>query len=360
MLLLRAALLPGEDALRAWRVWKSHVDLNAVDSPSYSLLPLLHRTLVALDVADADMARLAGVARSGWAGNQLLYRSGAIALRTLREAGVEALVTGGTALSLLHYSEAGLRRLSGFDAMVRPRDAARAMDALASAGLRMETLHTSRDAVIAFRDSVRFFDSGGQVFRLAWRLWPGGGLDAESDLWAAAHDFAAEGLSARALDRTSLLLWACAGAESWARIQWPLWVADAWMVISAPEGPDWGRFSAQARRLGLCLPACEALDCLVEALDAPVPVDVLRELRQSPGTRWERLAWRAQTSGRRGWGRVAGRLLRFVRLSQGQRLTRRLVAFPQYLQCVWNLRSVWQVPFHALLKAIREMWQRGD
>jgi hypothetical protein len=354
LLLLQAALLAGESALLAWQSWKSRVYLDAVDAPSFALLPLLYHNLLGLGVDDTEMGRLAGVARSVWAGNQLLFRAGASALAALRDAGVDALVTDGTALSLLDYGEPGLRRLSSFDVLVRLRDAGRAMDSLIAAGWRMQTLHAPRDAVIAFRDAAGFEDSGGQALMLCWRMWAGATPDTESQVWDAAREFMAKGLNARALAPIDLLLHACAGPQRWGREPSLLWVADGLNLLSASGGEvDWERFAERARWLGLSLPVVDALDCLTEVFGALVTARVLRELQGAPASRWERMAWRAQVSGGGIWSRLAATVQRFVRLTQGQSLTRRAATFLRYLQCNWNLRSVWKVPLY-VLKAARE------
>ena len=352
LLLLQACLLRGEPALQAWQSWKSRVDLDAVDAPSFALLPLLYHDLLALSVEDTDMGRLAGVARSAWAGNQLLFRAGASALAALRDAQIDALVADGTVLSLLHYEETGLRRLSSFEALVHLRDAGRAMEALSAAGWRMESLHAPRDTVIAFRAAARFEDGSGQMFRLCWRMWAGAAPDAESEVWDAARGFVSEGLSARALGPTDLLLRACAGPERWGREPSLLWVADGLAVLStASAAVDWERFVARAQQLGLSLPAADALACLVEIFGAAVPAGVVRDLQGTPVSRCERTLWRMQAGGGAVWGALPWALQRYGRLMKGRSLIYRMGMFPRYLQCVWNLRSAWQVPIQALLKA---------
>lgn len=355
-LLLQAALLAGSPALQAWPLWKSRVDLGSVDAPSFALLPFLHRNLRALGVEDANMGRLAGVARSTWASNHLLYRAGADALAILRGAGVDALVADGAAVSVLHHEEAGLRRLSNFDALVRLADAAKAIDALSAAGWRMETLRSPRDSMIAFRDAARFEDGRGQSLRLIWRLWAGDAADAETKTWAASHEGTLENLSVRALGPTDLLLRACAGTERWGRELSLLWVADGLAILRGAGGEiDWERFTKRARRLGLSLPAASALDCLRTAFGASVPAGIVEVLREAPTSMWERAAWRTQAQRRGGWPRLAVTLRRYDRLTRGQGIARRAIAFPRYLRCTWNLQSAWQTPVHAARRVAQEM-----
>jgi len=72
-LLLRAALLQGNDAINAWHEWKSSVDIEQLDQGSYRLLPLLYRSLHIDGVEDPLMNKLKGVYRMTWYKNQPFY-----------------------------------------------------------------------------------------------------------------------------------------------------------------------------------------------------------------------------------------------------------------------------------------------
>ncbi|HNG96267.1 MAG TPA: hypothetical protein PLB32_25930, partial [Acidobacteriota bacterium] len=76
-LLLQAALLNGEQALAAWKTWCSKVDLQALDTSSYRLLPLLYHNLNRLQVKHPWLPIMRGVHRHTWVKNQtLLYEMG--------------------------------------------------------------------------------------------------------------------------------------------------------------------------------------------------------------------------------------------------------------------------------------------
>ena len=51
-LLLKAALLKGEEAIKAWHEWKTCVDIEFIDHGSNRLLPLLYFNLVQNDIND--------------------------------------------------------------------------------------------------------------------------------------------------------------------------------------------------------------------------------------------------------------------------------------------------------------------
>ncbi|HEX8291585.1 MAG TPA: nucleotidyltransferase family protein, partial [Pyrinomonadaceae bacterium] len=104
-LLLRAALLRGDDALRAWRQWKRGNDVNEIDTGSYRLLPLLYANLREAACEDELTGLLKGVYRNAWYKNQLLFHHAAAVLSFLRRAGVETIVLKGIALTRLYYRD---------------------------------------------------------------------------------------------------------------------------------------------------------------------------------------------------------------------------------------------------------------
>ena len=132
--LIRAALFDGEDALAAWREWRAVADLDDLDAASDRLLPLLYRNLVRFGVDDPWLGRLRGIYRFHWVRNQVLKQSGASALVTLAEAGIDTVVLKGAALGELHYRGVGLRPMNDVDILVPRARALDAMNALQEAG----------------------------------------------------------------------------------------------------------------------------------------------------------------------------------------------------------------------------------
>jgi hypothetical protein len=117
--LVRAALLDGKPALAAWA--RARQDPDCIDDAPYWILPQLYRNLSALGVDDPAMARLKGVYRHAWAGNQLeLDRARAL----VENAGATPILVGGIPLCLLYYGDAGARPVGAAE-IVRPHGAVR-------------------------------------------------------------------------------------------------------------------------------------------------------------------------------------------------------------------------------------------
>ena len=126
VLLLRAALEQGDEALAAWRAWRQIVEFDRIDSGSQKLLPLVYANLSAMGVKDSIPGRLKGHYRLAWYKNQMLFRQVAAVLLAFEEAGLEALVLKGVALALQYYQDAGQRPMLDFDILVQPAQARRA------------------------------------------------------------------------------------------------------------------------------------------------------------------------------------------------------------------------------------------
>jgi len=89
-LLLKAALLSGEEALESWRKWQDAIDWNEfLDHGSFRLLPLLYTNLYNHGVDDPAMGKLKGIYRQAWSKNQTLFHEMAKVVKYLQHAGIK-------------------------------------------------------------------------------------------------------------------------------------------------------------------------------------------------------------------------------------------------------------------------------
>jgi hypothetical protein len=129
------------------------------------------------------------------------------------------------------------------------------------------------------------------------------------------------------------------------------WVADAIVVLRAPDSSiDWQRLVRQARRLRATLRVHDALWFLVQELDAPVPANVLDELREAHTPRREVLAHRTAVIRLGPLGAVPDTLTRFLRLTADVSVPRALAGLPTFLRDEWGLERRSDVPFAVLRK----------
>ena len=135
-LLLRAALLNGCEAIMGWQHWQEVTHIEQLDSEAQWLLPLLYCNLHANGVADAHLARYAGVYRHNWYKNHLLLTELEHALRESDLRDGTALLINAAAMALQHYPRLGARPIRALDVVVPAAQHARLTACMAGRGWR--------------------------------------------------------------------------------------------------------------------------------------------------------------------------------------------------------------------------------
>ena len=274
-LLLRAALMPGETAERAWVRWREATG-DQFDLGSLRLLPLVYRNLAAHGSDDPWMGRLKGIYRRTWFLNQALLDRTATAVGRLEAAGIPTLLLKGAGLTLAHYRDMGARPMDDADVAVPCGRALEALAVLAEDGFRAERPVSKDDLVLGHAETLAA--PGGERIDLHWDvLWRAG---RDELLWEAAVPAELRGIATRTLCPTDHLLQVCGHAAYWNRIHPVRWVADVHVVLrSAGPEVDWDRLVSRAAERELTLPLADALDYVRGRFGAPVPADVVPRLR---------------------------------------------------------------------------------
>jgi hypothetical protein len=353
-LLLRTALMEGEPSAEAWHRVRPSFDLDDPDPASQSLLPLVYRQLSRLGIEDPGFPKLRGIYRRTWYANQLLLERLKEALAAVEGGGGDPLVVSSWELPLRYYGDLGLRPVTTLNLLVRPNRVGRSAQALCDQGWTGPV--EPSESFLRSRHYARYERANGDKCFVYWGIFhefsdPGRGLEPE-DLWGQPIDLELRGVPARALSPTDELLNVCVGGarpKSWPTV---IWVADAIAVLRAPDSAiDWQRLVRQATRLRATLRVHDAASFLRQELDAPVPAEVLEELREARMSRREVLAHRAAGTRFGPLGATPDTLTRFLRLTSNVSVPRALVDLPRFLRDEWGLERRSQVPLAALRKS---------
>jgi hypothetical protein len=122
---------------------------------------------------------------------------------------------------------------------------------------------------------------------------------------------------------------------------------------------DWQRLVTETARRRLALPVRTALHWIREHLKAPVPDFALERLEALPVTAAERRELRAKLHPERPTAGLRIRWAHHARAAAGRGCGRAstLARFVPYLQQVWGLAHVGQLPSAVLRRGIERIWE---
>ena len=227
-------------------------------------------------------------------------------LESFREAGMEALVVKGPALSARAYGDASMRRYEDVDLLVRQRDVTRFAELMTGRGYESKVPlsaiaagtvpgeyvfrwpNTNRRIELHTEQTLRYFPRPlpvGEFFKRKISL----SFDARTVPALCAED--------------ELLLDCIHSAKHfWERF---MWIADVAALVSRQKNLDWDRAFLTARQVGAERMLCLGLLLATETLQVKLPGEIERVIRSDQGA--QRLA--AEITRRLPSGRFARRTL---------------------------------------------------
>jgi hypothetical protein len=353
-LALAAALAMPEEARAAWtEQLGGAAEIPALDAGSFRLLPLIYRNLGAdgNDVPAGNILR--GIYRQAWYRNQVAGAALAGVIGELQAVGIESMLLKGWAVVELGYKEPGTRPMNDADFLVRPKHFERACEVLIANGFEpvsgvgrsqkgRRTFHA-----VAFRNATGI-DVDLHHHMLEECCWN----HADAGVWERSSSQAFGTTTVSVPSREDLLINLCVHGVRWDPVPPLRWIADAVTLIRARE-LDWGLVAAESARRGVSI-AMEAALSEVSRFE-PVPGDVLEALGRSKRGALERLDFRAQQSPDSMPGMVTRYLTRYLRLTARRGVAVRGIAFPVYLQGMWELDTARQVPAEGLRRVLARL-----
>lgn len=348
-LLLRAALLQGDDAIAAWHEWNKSAGPEPLDGGSHRLQPLVFLNLTAQGFDDPALLPMRTLYRQTWARNQVQMRRWAKALVTLNEAGIPIMLLKACALIPLYYKDPGARPTGDLDVMVPTARDSDALQVLDRAG--WQSVHRKLDEMsdpyrrrhyahtLANREGI-FLDLHRHLLYFETRL------DADESFWAGSIPLTFEGINARALNPADQLLHACAHGTPWNPVPPIRWVADAVVLMRSAE-IDWARVVQQAQEHQVILIMRNTLEYLRDTFAVDVPDDTLSRLRQLPVTRSEQVLYEIAVRPPEEHSTVLKlwfHIDQYRRLAQLYRHENPVLRFPAFLRDTWDLDETREVP----------------
>ncbi len=360
LLLLRAALGSGDEALAAWQEWEDEHGLDAPEEGSYRLLPLVYRNLVSSGYTGRNTNRLRGIHRRAWAGNQSLFGHVRPVIERLRSKNIPVLLLKGTALACSYYPDSGCRPMRDVDILVPLEEATAVCCMLETDGWK--SLHwrpqVLKPSYFKFRHAIDFEHSSGGRIDAHWHalnICTNPKLD---DLFwehSQSADFA--GIPVSTCQATEHLLEICVHGIAYSPVPPVRWIADALLLLRSGEPIDWQRLVRAALDFDLVPYTRAALRFLKTTFDAPIPIERLRELEQCSPNSAVAAEYRrdvAPFEPRTALDDLLALLARWRR-SSSRRPLLRLPSAARYLQYAFELESLWTLVPQLARSAVRRL-----
>jgi hypothetical protein len=280
--LLRAVLLDGDVAVRAFEAWRPTLDLVTIPSAQQRLLPLLHENMTRLGIADPYLERFRGIRRYHWVRNLSALAIVRSLFAALDENHVPFIVLKGAAIVAAYLNDRSLRPMDDIDILVEDKRIPAAVQTLTAMGL----MPPGMDARLIHHRRLRAelpgwpFQGADLNIDLHWRALH---LDrrphADDQFWQWSRTASLDGMPIRVLDPAHNLLQICAHAAQdqggGAAKRWPV---DAALIIRGSPEVSWERLVAEAGARRMSAIVADGLAFLVREIDLPVPAAVIAEL----------------------------------------------------------------------------------
>jgi hypothetical protein len=216
-------------------------------------------------------------------------------LAGLADAGLDAMPVKGLVIAERLYGSLSLRPAADLDVLVRPGDLPAARNVLRELGFTQRAVPGFKALTHEFHDPAWGIGSGPEHIRLElhWALWS----DSErrlgtAGLWERAVPASLLDHPVRVLSpEDTLLHLAIHRTRSALRLRWVVDIAE--LLRRQGSGLDWSAYLERARLAGARTASWVVLGLAGDLLDAPVPAEVMSELRVG----WPKRAVLARTCG---------------------------------------------------------------
>lgn len=362
--LLKAALFRGETAIQAWESWQENADLKSLDKGSARLLPLLYKNLSPQGIKHPLMTEFKQLYDRTWMKNQYAVYQLANLLTAFQDAGIEALLLKGMALTLFYYQDFGVRSMNDYDLVVKANQVPEALRVLNELGWEAEDENPLQKMSVVHASSFR--NAKGQHLDLHWHIMHECCTSSANDVfWKNAIRKEIRGVPVWILSPAHQLLHVCVHGAKWDAIPPIRWVADAMVVLKlAGDSINWEGLLQFAKEYRLVYPLKKTFKYLSQTCSAPIPANILEQLSEMPVSNAEKFEfyYRNENYHHKLLGYLPVMWFDHLRRSSGENAAAKSLGFLKYLRNYWGLSSIWQMPLKGIemsRRRIRKLYSPG-
>jgi hypothetical protein len=261
-LLVKVVLFPEDEALAAWREWRTRVDFEEMDYASLQLIPRVNARLAKLNVDDPARPRMAGIHKQMWFANNRVLQGSLRLINDLQNAGIQLMTIKGAGLLRYFPGDIGLRPMQDVDVLVEEDDVPAAIELIRSRGWHPRPQQSFRYLLNEARHrhhGWNFSDGLGDI-DLHWHAshqdWS---RELKRQLWTHAEQGTLGGLPVQSAAVTEQILLLCLQGLLWEPANKAIWITDiAVLLDAAGDNIDWDRLlnTLRRRRMTALLQCC--------------------------------------------------------------------------------------------------------
>ncbi len=361
-LLLKAALLHGESSVNYWHKWMAAIPFSDIDIGSQRLIPLLYSKLSENNIHHPMMTSYKGLYRNFWLKNKLLFIAASPVIQELYEQDIEALMLKGTGIILGCDIKPPVRPMSDVDFMVPKEKVRTAVKILHKLGWQPKQDYPSDTDLL---HAYSFQNGKGQSIDLHWHS-----LDIDltvlhtAGYWERSRPSHLNEVPVKIMGVTDQLVHTCVHGIRWNRVPPIRWIADAFMLFESSDADiDWDHIITISKELKVSISMCQGLSYLQSEFNLPVPDTVLQVLENISTSFLEKLEFKLSQKKRKP---IFGLFTYNKKFFDYLKFHRKKFQFPgylRYLQAMWGVKHLCQVPFFGLSrmgKEIRTYFSKND
>jgi hypothetical protein len=363
VLLIKAALLKDIEARAAWEQWRLSHDIDLVGPESYSLLPQVYKNLQAQSGEERLFKKLKGIYRHTWCKNRLFVGALVPLLRSLENAGVSTLTLNSTMMSAAFTGDFGLYPLEKAEIVIPREGIVETIKCLQRLG--WSSWATAPETELRQKGTLSWKNLRGHHCVIRWHV-----LEtyvqptAEQYFWCHVAEMPWEESKVYVLTPTAHLLKLLVDGAGHAGGITPRWVTEVFRTISLyGSNIAWDELFDLGKSLSLTFPLKHHLKNVVSIVNPGLSLVLLQNIEDLPSTKMEALEYRAKfkrTSGNEGLlSRLSVHWCQYVRIEGQGNIVKRVVGFAGYLNKIWNVNHILQLPIYGIFRSVRRIYREG-
>jgi hypothetical protein len=357
ILLLKSALLQGEEAVESWSNYCSDFNFDKIDPVCFKLFPLLYVNLKKHKIDAPLLKEFKNLYNVAWYKNKLLFSKMFQAIEALASKSIECMPLKGMALILAYYKDFGLRPMNDFDLLIPEKRIKEAIDILLSIGYKPGNNFRFSRKFLLINNSYTFFGEDSSELDLHWHiLYDACSQKADKILLQNPVSVKVNNRTINVLNLENQLLQVIVHGLNRFSSSGFQWMADVVFLLKNYEKQiDWEKLVENSERLNLSLSLYSGFKFINSEIQHLVPERILDQLNSINVSENEKKELRIKIKGQ---GRRGHAHLLWYHYLRNKGL-RNFPGFPHYflifLQHKWSVKKIWLVPFYSVYLGITRL-----